>query len=171
METPNQIQKSPLGTLKTYLANPDTKRRFEEILGENAGAFANSIINVFKGSRSLQECNPQSIMSSALVAATMKLPIDPALGFAAIVPYKNTAQFQLMYRGLIQLCIRSGQYARIHCTEVYKDEIQFYNPLTGEVKFNDPSKFQLRYSGKVNKTEDVAGFYGYFKLVSGLKYP
>lgn len=163
------LAKNSVSAIKQYLSKTEIKQRLEAILGKRSDAFANSIINVVKGSSALQSCNEDSIMSAAFIAATMNLPIDPSLGFAAIVPYKQSAQFQLMYRGLIQLCIRSGQYARIHCTEVYKDEIKFYNPLTGEVKFNDPETFQLRYSGKVDKTGDIAGFYAYFKLVSGFE--
>jgi recombination protein RecT len=165
---PGTLAKNPVSAIRQFIANPEVKRRLEEMLGKRSEAFANSIINVVKGSGKLQVCTPDSIMSSAFIAATMNLPIDPSLGFAAIVPYKTTAQFQLMYRGLIQLCIRSGQYARIHCTEVYKDEIKSYNPITGEIQFNDPSVYKMRYEGKPG-VDNVAGFYAYFKLVSGFE--
>lgn len=162
----------PLATLLKYTQDPETKRRMSEMLGQRAGSFLNSIINVTKNSKQLQDIakvNPQSIMASAMVAASVNLPIDPALGFAAIVPYsgKNpAAQFQLMFKGLIQLAIRSGQYVRIHDTEVYKDEIKSYNPITGEIEFNDPGTYKMRYEGKV---EDVAGFYTFFRLKTGFE--
>ncbi|RKY06193.1 MAG: recombinase RecT [Planctomycetota bacterium] len=164
-----QIQKSPVGQIRDYIANPGVKERLEQMLGKRADAFANSIINVVKGSYQLQKCTPESVMSAAMIAATMNLPIDPSLGFAAVVPYGQSAQFQLMYRGLTQLCIRSGKYARIHDTEVYKDEIEYHNPITGEVKFNAPETFKMRYSGKVEKISDVCGFYANFKLLSGFE--
>ncbi len=164
-----ELQKTgnnPVAKIKSYLADIDVRKRLGDTLGKRAGAFGNSIINVVKNSKQLQNCTPDSVMCAAMVAATMNLPIDPALGYAAIVPYKSTAQFQLMYKGIIQLCIRSGQYAKIHNSEVYGDEIKAYNPLTGELKFNDPETYKMRNEGKL---ENVVGFYAYFKLVSGFE--
>jgi recombination protein RecT len=171
----NEIEKpqaSPLAQLKHYLSDEGVRKRFEEILGKRAGSFMNSIINVYRGSAALHNCTPDSIVSSALVAATLDLPIDPALGFAAIVPYKTNAQFQLMWKGIIQLCIRSGQYARINVTEIYADELKGYNPITGEVTFNDPVTFKLRYDVNPDGVVDcahVVGFYAYFRLLSGFE--
>jgi recombination protein RecT len=162
----------PLATLMQFCRDPDTKRRMSEMLGQRAGAFLNSVINVVKNSKQLQDIarvNPASIMSAAMVAASVNLPIDPALGFAAIVPYAGkepAAQFQLMYKGLIQLAIRSAQYERIHYTEVYRDEIDSYNPITGETKFTSPENWKMRADGKV---EDVAGFYAFFRLKTGFE--
>lgn len=152
--------------LKKYIGSIEVKKRLEETLGKRAGAFANSIINVVRGSTSLQACNPATIMSAAMIAATMDLPIDPALGQAAIVPYKDAAHFQIMYRGLTQLCIRSGQYATIHCSEIYSDELMSYNPITGEVKFKDPATYKMRYD---DKSKNVVGHYAYFRLLSGFE--
>jgi recombination protein RecT len=164
----NQIQKAsnPIAIIRSYLDKDSVKKRLEEILGKRAGAFGNSIMNVVRNSSQLQTCNPDTIMSSAFIAATMNLPIDPALGQAAIVPYKKSAQFQIMYRGIIQLCIRSGQYATIHCSEVYKDELKNYNPITGEVSFNDPATFKMRNKGD---EKNVVGHYAHFELTSGFK--
>ena len=160
-------QSGPLAVMKQYLSDDSVKKRLEETLGKRAGAFSNSIINVFRNSASLQKCTPSSVMSAAMVAATMNLPIDPALGQAAIVPYGNQAVFQLMYKGVTQLCIRSGQYATIHCSEIYRDELKSHNPITGIVTFHDPSQYKLRYGDK--NIGDVAGHYAYFKLCSGFE--
>jgi recombination protein RecT len=165
----NENQITPISKLRGYLADVNIKKRFEEILGKHAGAFMNSIINVVNGNDKLlaiAQSNPASIMTSALRAATMQLSVDPSLGQAAIVPYGNAAQFQIMYKGVTQLCIRTNQYATIHCTEVYKDEIKSYNPITGEVIFNDPSTFKNRYE---DKDKNVVGHYAYFKLLSGFE--
>jgi recombination protein RecT len=137
------------------------------MLGKRGGAFTNSIINVVRNSSGLRHCSPASVMSAAVVAATLNLPIDPALGQAAIVPYGKVAVFQLMYKGLIQLCIRSGMYQTIHCSEIYKDELKSHNPITGIVKFKDPDTFKMRYESKYG--ENVVGHYAYFKLVSGFE--
>jgi recombinational DNA repair protein RecT len=82
------------------------------------------------------------------------------------VPYKDTAQFQIMYEGVIQLCIRSGQYQRIHDTEVYQDELKSYNPITGEVLFRELTEYKMRPKHDIN---DVAGFYVCFKLLKGFE--
>ena len=170
MENDNQIQtrgNNPVAIVRNYLSNIDVKRRLEETLGKRAGAFSNSIINVVRNSQALQKCAPDSIMSAAMVAATMNLPIDPALGQAAIVPYGNKAVFQIMYKGITQLCIRSRQYATIHCSEIYRDELKSHNPITGEVVFNDPKTYKLRYESK--NDENIVGHYAYFKLLSGFE--
>lgn len=170
----NEIEKpqpnQALISLRKYLDNEKMKTQLAEVLGKRSGAFASSIVSVVKNSRALQECSADSIMTAAMKAATLALPIDPALGFSAIVPYKNKsgteAQFQIMYRGIIQLCIRSGQYQSIHDTEVYKDEIESYNPITGEIKFVKNCKYDMRNKGDI---KDIAGFYVRFKLVSGFE--
>lgn len=161
----------PLAVMKGYLSDESIKKRFEDILGKRAGAFINSIINVVGGSPQLMDVarnNPGSVCRAAMRAATVNLAIDPALGHAAIVPYKSEAVFQIMYRGIIQLCIRSGQYQTIHCSEIYRDELKGHNPITGEVTFNDPETFKVRYSDK--RTDgDVVGHYIYFKLITGFE--
>lgn len=158
---------NPIAVLRSYFSNESVKKRFEEMLGKRAGAFLNSIINVYSNDAKLQNCTPQSVGSAALRAATFDMPVDPALGQAAIIPYGNTANFQLMYKGITQLCIRSGKYATIHCSEVYEDEIKYHNPITGEVIFNDPATYKMRYlTGKGKK---YVGHYAYFKLLSGFE--
>ncbi len=163
-------QVGPLATLRNFLDNVDVKSRLESILGKRASAFANSIVNVVSGSKQLMgiaEKNPGSIMRAAMKAATLNLPIDPSLGQAAIVPYGKEAVFQIMYRGIVQLCIRSGQYAAIRCTEIYADELKSHNPITGETIFNDPSTYKLRYQD--DRDKHVIGHYMYFRLIAGFE--
>lgn len=162
-----ELAKNPVAAIKAYVSQESVRKRFEEMLGKRGGAFTNSIINTVRNSASLQKCSPESVMSASIVAATLNLPIDPALGQAAIVPYGQSAQFQIMYRGMVQLCIRSGQYAMIHCSEIYQDELKVHNPITGKVEFNDPSTYKQRYAGKDGK--NVVGHYAYFKLVRGFE--
>jgi len=172
-----EIQKpaetGPLATIKKWVSTEECQSRLVKMLGDRAGAFTDSIINLVKSSRQLQACTPDSVMNSCMIAAAVNLPIEPALGQAAIVPYKegdgpSNAQFQIMYRGIIQLCIRSGQYKHMHCTEVYEDEIESYNPITGEVAFKDPSTYKLRYDG--SREKHIAGHYIYWKLLSGFEH-
>ena len=160
-----------LGMVKGYLAQDSVKNRFNEVLGKKAPQFIASIINTVGNSKQLQECEPTSIISSAMVAAALDLPIDPNLSFAALVPYKNgktgvtSAQFQMMYKGFIQLAIRSGQYKNMNVAEVYEDEIESYNPIYGTVTFvSDFSKTEQRRNGNKDK---IVGYFSFFDLMTG----
>jgi recombination protein RecT len=152
------------------LKSPKIQERLKDMLDNNSAAFCTSIINAINGNSMLQNAEPQSIVKSAMVAAALKLPIDTNLGFAAIVPYKNKdrgveAQFQIMYKGLTQLAIRSGQYETINVAEVYEDELDNFDPFTGDVKFKPHTEWKMRYEtdGK------VVGYYAYFRLLTGFK--
>lgn len=156
-----------LQVVKKYLFdNKEIVARMESMLGDKAEGFKNSIINVMGNNKLLEQANPDSIIRAAMVAATLDLPIDPNLGFAAIVPYKNKgqseAQFQIMYRGLTQLAIRSGQYANINATEIYEDELVSYNPFKSTIELK-PGEMRGKPDGK------VIGFYAYFKLQNGFE--
>jgi recombination protein RecT len=153
-------------TLKQFLSANDIQNRLKEMLGDRASSFSNSIINVVSSNSALQACDPATVIKAAMISASLDLPIDPALGFAAIVPYKESAQFQLMYKGVIQLCIRSGQYETIHDTEVYRDELESYNPITGEVVFRKLTEYKMRPQ---KKWGDVVGFFCSFRLLKGFR--
>ena len=165
--------------VKSAISSDKVKKKFAEVLGKKAPQFLASITNTVIGSSQLQKCDATSIMSAAFVAATYDLPIDSNLGFAAIVPYNNSkwnpqtrqydkhmeAQFQIMYKGFIQLAIRSGYYKRMNYAVVYEDELKSYNPITGEIEFvEDFSQCTLRAQGV---EETVAGYYARFELTTG----
>ncbi|OAV67512.1 recombination and repair protein RecT [Bacteroidales bacterium Barb6] len=106
--------KTNIQQIKSLLSAEATKNRFFEILGKKSVGFISSVLNVVNSNALLQEADPQSVMMSAAIAATLDLPINPNLGFAAIVPYRDAknrttvAQFQMMWRGFVQLSQRSG---------------------------------------------------------------
>jgi len=172
-------QPGPLERVKNMLAMENIKTRFMRVLGNKSEQFIASIINVVSASPQLKKCDPNSIIAAALIAATYDLPIDSNLGFSAIVPYNESvyneqtkqwdkvprAQFQIMYKGFIQLAIRSGYYKRMNYAVVYEDELESYNPITGEIKFvEDFSQCTLRVQGV---EETVAGYYARFELITG----
>ena len=160
-----QKRQNNLRTVKTLLAGNAVKERFNAILGKKSAQFCASLVNVVSSSVKLLECDPNSIMAAAFVAATYDLPIDSNLGFSAIVPYKNKAQFQMMTKGFVQLAIRSHEYEKMNCSEVYGDELVSYNPITGECQFvTDFSRCTQRANGK---EEDIAGYYAWFRLLHG----
>lgn len=168
-----------LKQVKLFLNEDSVKKRFSEVLGKKAPQFMSSIVNVMAASDQLKQCDANSVMAAAFVAASFDLPIDSNLGFAALVPYKkrfkdsatgqwsekSLAQFQMMYKGFVQLAIRTGQYEKMNCSEVYEDELTSYNPITGECEFvSDFSKTQQRENGESDK---IVGYYGWFRLNSG----
>lgn len=156
---------TPLGQIKQYINQDVIKGRFEDMLGKQSSAFLNALVNIVSNSKYLQKCNPDTIMKAAIIPATLKLSIEPSLGQGYIVPYKDTATFIIGYKGIVQLCIRSGQYKTIHCSEIYADELKSYNPITNAIEFNDPSEFKMRYSK--NPEQHVVGHYAFFELVTG----
>lgn len=164
---------SVLGQVKSYLSQETVKHKFNEVLGEKAPQFMTSITNAIGSNASLQKCEANSIMSSALVAATYDLPIDSNLGFSALVPYYDSkikiykAQFQMMYKGFVQLAIRSGAYENMNVSEVYEDELLSYNPITGELQLvKNFSKCEQRKKGAKDK---IVGYYAWFKLLTGFR--
>lgn len=164
----NEVQVSK--KVSHLMKNENVQERLKAMLDKNAESFVTSVINTINGSAQLQNCDPMTIVKSAMVAASLNLAVDPNLGFAAIVPYKDKnkgmqAQFQIMYKGLVQLAIRSGQYETINVSEVYKDELDQYDPFTGEVTFRPHTEWKMRYE----EGGEVVGYYAYFKLLTGFK--
>lgn len=165
--------------VKQKISEEGVKKRFGEVLGKKAPQFLASITNVVAGSSQLRKCSANSIMAAAFIAATYDLPIDSNLGFSAIVPYNESvwnpqtnnydkiprAQFQMMYKGFIQLAIRSGYYEKMNYAVVYEDELIKYNPITGEIEFvKDFSQCTQRDAGDESK---VVGYYAWFRLKTG----
>lgn len=159
------VNNDALSEVKRLMKTKDVKSRFNMALGEKAPQFMISIINAVASNNRLKYCNPNSIMAAAMVAASIDLPVDSNLGFSALVPYNNICQFQMMYKGYIQLAIRTGAYEKMNCAEVYGDELEMYNPITGECIFTeDFSSCKDRKSNDLNK---VVGYYAWFRLKSG----
>lgn len=151
----NQLTKKTNG-LKEILKQDNIKQRFAEIMGAKAPAFISSIINV---AADLKDVEPNSVIMSAAVAATLDLPIDKNLGFAHIVPYSGKAQFQMGYKGFIQLAMRTGQYRLINACEIYEGELVSEDRIRGTILF-DSSK---RISDK------IVGYAAYFQLANGFE--
>ncbi len=157
---------SNLPAIKNFLQKHEVIERFEKMLGkEESATYMSSIINIVSNSNDLQKCSENSIMIAAFKAAALKLPIDPMLGRAYIIPYGTVATFQIGYKGLRELAIRSGIYKKIKVSEVYADELEYHNPITGETKFTEISKWQCRYDGK----SEPVGYYAFFVTHSGLE--
>jgi len=147
----------PAGTVRALLQTETVKARFHEVLADKAPLFIASLATLVYASRQLKDCEPYSVIASALKAAALALPIEPSLGFAAIVPYGKDAIFQMQWKGYVQLALRTNQYRNIHVTEVYEGMVHAVDPFTGEIK-------------KGERTGDpVIGYYAFFELLNGFK--
>ncbi len=155
----------PIDKLKHILATQSVKEQFEAVLKENAGAFVASIIDLYNTDRTLQMCEPKNVVMEALKAASLKLPINKQLGFAWIVPYRDskTGQyipaFQLGYKGYIQLCMRTGAYRYINADIVYEGELVKHDKLTGEIEI-DPSK---------RTSDQKVGYFAFIETLNGFR--
>lgn len=147
------------------LSNSDVvKSKFQEVLGDNAKFFMQSVVNSISNNAKLLQCDGRSVWSAAMNAAVLGLPIDNNLSYSAIVPYGNKAQFQIMIKGYIQLAIDTGLYETIHVTEVYEDELDYYNPILDKTYFTDRSNWKQRETGNKNK---VVGYFAFLRLKNG----
>lgn len=144
-------------TLKGMLEMPAYKNKFNEMLGKKAAGFMSSIIAVANNNKLLAKAEPSTVIGAAAQAAMLDLPINQSLGFAYIVPYKGAAQFQLGYKGYIQLAQRSGQYIDIGAKTVFEGELEYENRLLDKFKFGE-------------RTGDkVIGYLAYFRLTNGFE--
>lgn len=168
METSTQL------TAKNLFNRDDVKAKFQELLGKRSTSFITSVLQIVASNALLQKADPSSVYQSAAVAATLDLPLNNQLGFAYIVPYnesykdeadkwqkKTVAQFQLGYKGFKQLALRSGQFLKIHVTDVREGEIAKHNRLTGDMEF----KWEDDYDARMKLP--VIGYVSYFELING----
>ena len=153
----NIVAQKEAKTLKGMLEMPAYKNKFNEMLGKKAAGFISSIIAVASNNKLLAKADPATVIGAAAQAAMLDLPINQSLGFAYIVPYKGAAQFQLGYKGYIQLAQRSDKYVDIGSNTVYEGELEYENRLLNKFKFGE-------------RTGDkVIGYLAYFKLTNGFE--
>jgi len=168
LEVPKEPQKPAAVANQAKLSvqqfvNHDTvQKRVHKMLGDRAPQFTTALIAATNNIAHLDECTPASVLNAALTVAALDLPINNNLGFAYIIPYKNKgvyeAQFQMGYKGYIQLAQRSGQYKTISAAPVYEGQLIAQNPLTGNT-----------YNWETKASDKVVGYIGYFKLINGFE--
>ena len=145
-------------TTKQFFQREDVKSKFTELLGTRTNQFMTSLLSIVNNNSYLKNASPESIYTSAMMAASLDLPINQNLGFAYIIPYGSQAQFQVGYKGLIQLALRSGQFKTISVTPVYEGQLLEQNPLTG---------FKFDFGNKVS--DNCIGYAAYFSLINGFE--
>jgi recombination protein RecT len=145
--------------LAQFLQSESVVKRLQQLVGENKESWISSILTVGTSSKQLRECDPRTIVGAAIQSIVLKLPIDKNLGFAYIVPYKDQAQFQLGYKGFIQLAMRSSQYKTMNVTAIHEGQLIKNNILTGEIEFDSEKK----------TSDKVIGYAAYFRLTNGFE--
>ena len=120
-----------------------------------------SLLSIVTNNNLLAKATNESIMTAAMKAAVLNLPIEPSLGYAYIVPYKNQAQFQVGYKGLIQLAQRSGQVTRLNAGEVYESQYKGFNPLTEDL--------EVDMTAIPKENEKVVGYFAFMRLANGFE--
>jgi recombination protein RecT len=173
-----RAQQSVNTMLNSLLDGEKMRKRFEELLGKRTPQFLSSLVSMINDNKDLQEAfyqSPMSVIKSALQAATYDLPIDPTLGFAYIVPFNNSykdergnwqkkkqATFVIGYKGMTQLCLRTGAYSRIpDAVDVREGELVSYDRLTGDAVFHWIEDEDAR------EELPIIGYAGYFRLSNG----
>ena len=149
-----------------YLNSEAMQNYLKSVIGSNKDKFATNLISAVNQNKALQECSNMSLVSGALVATTLNLSLNSSFGYAYLVPYKNKktqtteAQFQIGYKGYIQLALRTGEYQRLNAVPIYKSQFQSWNALTEELKLNSFDDFG---------DDEVVGYVAYFRLNNGFE--
>ena len=172
----NELQVQNTGKyIASYLGSDAVKASVAKVVNEkNMDRFVTSIVSAVQANPTLAKCTNQSILSAALMGESLQLPPSPQLGYYYMVGYKNKkrignqwveveeAQFQLGWKGEVQLAIRSGQYKNIVVNEIKEGEIE-YNPITEEITLHPIMNPAEREKSK------TIGYYAAFELMSGFK--
>lgn len=164
------VKKTQKAGITTFLNSMNVVSNIDQALGkDNRQRFITGVISAVNNNAALQECTNQSILSGALLGESLKLSPSPQLGHYYLVPFNDkvkgkVAQFQLGYKGYIQLAIRSGQYKKLNVLAIKEGELEYFDPLNEEIKINlMVDKWDER------EEAETIGYYAMFELVNGFK--
>lgn len=171
MAIQNSLAKKQKKTgLTVFLERDAVKNQINQVVGgKNGTRFISNIVSAVQTTPDLQECTNQSIVSAALLGEALNLSISPQLGQFYLVPFNNNkeqckeAQFQLGYKGLMQLAQRSGQYLDIDAFEIREGE------YLGRDKYTGKQKFEFIEDDEERETLPVIGYMAYFELLNGFR--
>lgn len=164
------VKKTAKTGLTAYLTQDAVKKQINSVVGgKNGTRFISSIVSAVQTTPALQECTNPSILSAALLGEALNLSPSPQLGQFYMVPFDNKkkgckeAQFQLGYKGYIQLAIRSGYYKKLNVLAIKEDELVHYDPLEETVEVN------LIEDDIVREETPTAGYYAMFEYENGFR--
>ena len=170
MAVNNSLQKSQkrLG-IGSYLSGDAVKQRINQVIGGKDGQrFISAVVSAVQTNPGLQECTNQSILSAALLGESLKLSPSPQLGQYYMVPFNDrergkVAQFQLGYKGYIQLAIRSGQYKKLNVLAIKNGELIKFDPLNEEIEV------RLIEDEEAREAAETIGYYAMFEYTNGFR--
>lgn len=169
MDTKNLPQTKKDMGITAFLNQDSVKNQLQQAVGKNSMRFVSSVVSAVTVNPALQECTNKSILSAALLGESLNLSPSPQLGQYYMVPYGNknegvkVAQFQMGYKGYIQLAIRSGQYKKLNVLAVKEGELVRFDPLTEEIEVRLIEDEEEREQAK------TIGYYAMFKYINGFK--
>ena len=146
-------------TTKDFFQQPSVQKKFQELLGKRAPQFITSVLQIVTNNKLLASADAASIYNAAATAAVLDLPLNNSLGKAWIVPYKGSAQFQIGYKGFIELAMRTGQYQRINAVPVHENQFKSWNSLTEELD----ADMTIMGNGV------IVGYAAYFRMNNGFE--
>ena len=158
----NEVAKrelTPMQKFNAQLRGVNAQSYLTDVLGEKKEAFVTSLVSVVGNNEDLQKCNPMSVIYAAMKSVPLGLPIEQNLGYAAVIPYKDNASFQIMRNGWVELAMRTGQVKFIANEVVHEGELVKKNKFTGEYIFDEDAKV----------SDKVIGFMAYIKLNNGFE--
>lgn len=153
----------------SYLTQDAVKEQINKVVGgKNGTRFIASIVSAVNTNPALSECTNQSILSGALLGESLNLSPSPQLGQYYLVPFNDktkgkVAQFQLGYKGYIQLAIRSGQYKKLNVIAIKEGELINYDPLNEEIEV------KLIDDEEAREQAETIGYYAMFEYTNGFK--
>lgn len=172
MAVQNSLQRSRgnqrLG-ISAYLTADAVKNQINQVVGGKDGQrFISAIVSAVNTNPALQECTNQSILSGALLGESLKLSPSPQLGQYYLVPFNDknkgkVAQFQLGYKGYIQLAIRSGQYKKLNVLAIKEGELIRFDPLNEEIEV------RLIEDEEEREQANTIGYYAMFEYTNGFR--
>ena len=170
MAVQNSLTKVKKGNgLTAYLTQDAVKNQINSVIGgKNGDRFISSIVSAVNTNKELQSCTNQSILSAALLGNSLGLSPSSQLGQYYMVPFNDklkgkVAQFQIGYKGFLQLAMRSGQYKKLNVLSIKEGELIRYDPLNEEIEVN------LIEDDTVRENTDTVGYYAMFEYINGFK--
>lgn len=137
------------------------KNLINQTLGDKkvAQRFVANITSAVSAVPSLQTCDAGSIISAGLQAQALNLPISNTLGFCYILPYGSKAQFQIGWKGIVQMALATGKYENLGVTPVRAGDTISRDPFTGEPK--------VTFTSDIDDTSEPVGYYAYLRMKNG----
>lgn len=168
MSVQSKVAKVNKTTFSQFMASPVVVNKVNNIVGGKDGQrFITAIVSAVSNNTALSECSQSSILSAALLGESLKLSPSPQLGQYYMVPFNNkggkVAQFQLGYKGYIQLAIRSGQYKKLNVLAIKEGELIRYDPLNEEIEVRLIDDELSREQAK------TIGYYAMFEYTNGFR--